>query len=224
MFQISEDWRLAYPGAAVGFLVLHGVTNPEQHPELNERAAQLESNLRVRFGGLPSGTLTDLPTLQAYAAYYRPFKKTYHVLLQLQSVIYKGKSIPRTSALVQSMFMAELQNQLLTAGHDLDVLEPPVRVGISTGQERYTLLRGEEQPLKAGDMMMQDAQGVISSILYGPDLRTRIHPGTTRVMYAVYAAPGIVEGLVYEHLRSIQENVQVFSPQAHLDRLEIFTS
>ena len=61
--------------------------------------------------------------IQAYAAYYERFNKTYHVQLQLESVALKGKSIPRVSALVEAMFMAELENLLLTAGHDLDVVQ-----------------------------------------------------------------------------------------------------
>jgi hypothetical protein len=34
-------------------------------------------------------------------------------------VALKGKAIPRQAALVEAMFMAELENLILTAGHDL---------------------------------------------------------------------------------------------------------
>ncbi len=57
--------------------------------------------------------------LPAYASYYRAFDKTYHVLGQLKSVAVKGKAIPSVAALVEAMFIAELHNGLLTAGHDL---------------------------------------------------------------------------------------------------------
>ena len=42
-----------------------------------------------------------------------------------------------------------------------------------------------EQQMKPGDMMISDARGVISSIVYGPDQRTRITPETTRVLLTV---------------------------------------
>ena len=44
--------------------------------------------------------------------------------------------------------------------------------------------------MKPGDMMICDARGIISSIVYGPDQRTRITPKTTRVLFTVYARPG----------------------------------
>lgn len=223
MFVITEDWRARFPEAAVGFLVMNQVTNPDHHPALDERKRELEESLRIRFGDLPAPALEDLPAIAPYLAYYRRFKKTYHVLLQRESVIYKGKSIPSVAALVEAMFMAELQDGLLTAGHDLDSLVLPVRVDASRGDERYTLLRGEEQQLKPGDMIMADGKGIISSIIYGPDERTRIRPETENVVFATYAPAGIGEGLVYEHLRNLQDYVRVVSPQSVVDRLVIFT-
>jgi hypothetical protein len=37
------------------------------------------------------------------------------------------------------MFMAELQNLILTAGHDLDAVAPPVRVDVTGDEDRYVL-------------------------------------------------------------------------------------
>ena len=65
-------------------------------------------------------SLRDLPVFAAYDAFYRSFKKTYHVQLQLESVVFKDKTIFSPSALVACMFMAELETGLLTAAHDLN--------------------------------------------------------------------------------------------------------
>ncbi len=98
--------------------------------------------------------LLNHPILQAYDAYYRQFKKTYHVQLQLESILFKGKSIPSVAALVEAMFMAEVDSLLLTAGHDLDTLHLPLTLDAAQGAETYTLFRGEPQTPKAGDMMI----------------------------------------------------------------------
>ena len=153
-------------------------------------------------------------TLAAYAAYYRRFDKTYHVQHQLESIVLKKRSIPRVAALVEAMFMAELQNQLLTAGHDAAFVEHPVRVDVATGSEVYTLMNGSEQALKAGDMYIADGQGVLSSILYGPDSRSRIRHETQEVLFTVYAPPGIDRAAVRAHLDDIRSLVQVVSPGA----------
>ena len=181
MFLISDNWKTAYPDAHVGVLVMRDVINPPSHAELEQRKVALEQDLRSRYADHDRAALTQLPVLQAYAAYYRRFKKTYHVQLQLESIVFKGRSIPSVAALVEAMFMAEIKNLLLTAGHDLDALQLPLTLDVARGDERYTLLRGQEQELKAGDMFIRDGTGVISSILYGPDQRTAINAQTRNV-------------------------------------------
>src|SRR5512136_1549900 len=172
MLIVSEAWRKAFPGAVVGTMAMRDVTNPDSHAALDQRKQELESQLRLRFSAGGRAAIKALPVIQAYAAYYERFNKTYHVQLQLESVALKGKSIPRVAALVEAMFMAELGNMLLTAGHDLDAVQSPLRLDVSTGDERYTLLNGQNQVLKPGDMFVADAQGVISDVIYGPDQRT----------------------------------------------------
>ncbi|MDQ2691591.1 MAG: phenylalanine--tRNA ligase beta subunit-related protein, partial [Chloroflexota bacterium] len=166
--------------------------------------------------------LSNSPVLRAYNDYYRRFKKTYHIQLQLESIVLKGKSIPSVAALVEAMFMAEMQDMLLTAGHDLDVLRPPLSLDVATGSERYTLLRGEEQTLKAGDMIISDQEGVISSIIYGPDRRTQITPETRNVLFTVYAPPGIGEQAVSAHLDHLKDNVMLFAPQAQVELSTVY--
>ncbi len=212
-FNVGEAWRVHYPGAAVGILALEKVHNPKRHSELEARKRALEEDLRRRFGGSDRAGLRSRPPLQAYHDYYKRFKKSYHVQLQLESVVFKGKSIPRVAALVEAMFMAELKNQLLTAGHDLAALARPIGVDVAGGDERYVRINGQEQTLKAGDMFIADAQGVMSSILYGPDRRTQIRPETTAAVFTAYAPAGIDPTAVADHLEDIKSYVALFSPQ-----------
>ena len=223
-FAVSDAWKTAYPGAAVGVLAMRGVANPERHAALEKRKAELEDQLRSRFGDYDRAGLKALPTIQAYNEYYRRFKKTYHVQLQLESVVFKGTSIPRVAALVEAMFMAELKNLLLTAGHDLEAVQMPVGIDVADGTEWYIRLNGQEQQLKSGDMMIADAQGTISSVLYGPDRRTRIGSDTRRVLFTVYAPPGIEEHTVYERLQDIRANVLLVAPEAQVELLKVYVA
>jgi DNA/RNA-binding domain of Phe-tRNA-synthetase-like protein len=222
MFEVTDLWKETYPEASAGVLILNSVENPAQHAILEEQKAALEAQLRARFAGQDRNAIKGIPVMQAYDAYYRRFKKTYHVQLQLESIVFKDKSIPNGVALVEAMFMAEIKNMLLTAGHDLESVELPIRLDVSTGSERYTLLRGSEQINKAGDMMMVDRKGVISSILYGPDQRTQIRAGTRKVVFTVYAPAGIEEETVTRHLQDIREIVLLFAPHAQMEMLQVF--
>lgn len=223
MFELTTAWKSAFREAHVGLLVMRDVTNPAQNPELEKRKTELEEQLRVQFSGQDRAVLVSHPILQAYNDYYRRFKKTYHVQLQLESIAWKGKSILSVSSLVEAMFMAEVKNLLLTAGHDLDTLHLPLALDISKGDERYILMRGEEQVLKAGDMFIRDQSGVISSIIYGPDRRTQITAETHNVVFTVYAPTGIDKQAVEQHLQDIRKYIMMIEPEAKLELLQVYS-
>ena len=220
-FTVSEEWKAAYPGAYAGVLDMSGVENPGSNEALDRRKEELEANLRARFAGRKQ-ELRALEPLAAYRAYYKAFKKTYHVQMQLESVALKGQSIPRVASLVEAMFVAELKNLLLTAGHDLGVVRPPVTLQVASGTETYVRLDGQEQQLKAGDMFIADQEGILSSIIYGPDQRTQIAPSTHRVLFTVYAPPGIDEQAVIDHLHDIEANVRLVAPEAETQALDVY--
>jgi len=222
MFEITSAWKSAFPEAHAGVLVMRDVVNPAHHAELEERKKELEEQLRSQFAEQDRAAMLNHPVLQAYNAHYRRFKKSYHVQLQLESIAWKGKPIPSVAALVEAMFMAELKNMLLTAGHDLDSLQLPLTLDVSKGDESYILLRGDDQTLKAGDMMISDGMGVVSNVIYGPDRRTQITDGTRNVIFTVYAPAGINEQTVEQHLRDIKDYVLVFAPQARVELLKVY--
>lgn len=201
---------------------MRDVSNPAHHTELEKHKAELEKQLRIQFAGQDRAAIASHPVLQVYGKYYRRFKKTYHVQLQLESIVLKGKSIPSVASLVECMFMAEVKNMLLTAGHDLDKLGLPLTLDVTQGTERYTVMRGEEQTVKAGDMTISDQAGIISNIIYGPDQRTQITASTRNVTFTVYAPAGIEVQLITQHLEDMREYVRLVSPEAIVELLETY--
>ena len=222
LFEVTEAWKTAFPAAHAGVLVMQSVHNPASNTDLERSKEALMEELRSAYCDLDRSRLQALPALQVYDGYYKRFKKTYHVQLQLESIVFKGKSIPGGAALVEAMFMAEIKNMLLTAGHDLDSLQLPIRLDVTRGDEVYTLLRGQPQQVKPGDMIISDGQGIISNIIYGPDQRTQIQPGTRNVIYTTYAPAGITQPWVTRHLQDIERFVRMFSPQAKTELLQVF--
>jgi DNA/RNA-binding domain of Phe-tRNA-synthetase-like protein len=220
MFTVSDDWRKAYPGAFAGILVMAGVSNPANHTGLDRGKKELEEELRALFKDRDQ--LKSIPPIQAYRDYYKRFKKSYHVLAQLESIIFKGKSIPRVAALVEAMFLTELRNMLLTAGHDMAAVQPPVRLDVAKGTETYVRINGQEQQLKARDMIISDKEGVISSVIYGPDKRTRIMPSTQEVLFTTYAPPGVGEQPVRQHLEGLEANVKIIAPDSRVELMNVF--
>jgi len=219
---ISDEIKRVYPEALLGILAIRDVCNPNQHEELDRCKLELENNLRKNFARLERSDLKDMEPLKTYNDYYKRFKKTYQVLLQLESIVFKNRSIPRVASLVEVMFMAELKNLLLTAGHDLEAIDRPLKLDVSRGKEKYTLLNGQEKELLPGDMMISDLKGIISSIIYGPDKRTRIKPNTRNVLFVVYAPPGIEKSKVFQHLQDIQNYVDIIEAESEVELLKVY--
>lgn len=217
---VSEAWSVAYPGACVGVLGMTGVHNPDHDHALDALLDETAAALRARFAGAQRADLLALPELAAYAAYYRRFDKTYHVLLQLESVAFKGKALRARGALVGAMFRAELTTGLLTAGHDADRLEGPLTVDVVAPGDRYVGLGGREIEAAPGDMCIRDAAGIVSSVVYGPDERTRLTERTTTAVFTTYAPAGIGRDAVARHLEAIAADVRVIAPGSAIETLQ----
>jgi DNA/RNA-binding domain of Phe-tRNA-synthetase-like protein len=220
--ETSEKWKKLYPGAVVGVLVIRKAQNPVRHEELDRLGERVEAELRKKYALAGKPALKAHPVIAAYESYYKSFRKTYHVTLQLESVIWKERGIPSISAIVKAMFMAELSNMLLTAGHDLEKIVFPLSLDVGNDNESYAALGGEQRSVKEGDMRISDASGIISSIVGGPDQRTCISPATKDLLFTVYAPPGIGEARVLSHIQDIQHFVRVVAPDACVESVEMY--
>jgi len=205
---------------SIGVLVLERVQRKADGKMLAVKQA-LEEELREKYGRMARDELKSLHPMNVYISYYKRFGYTYHVLPQLESVA-KGKPLPDGLPLVTAMYMAELKNMLLTAGHDLDKIQLPLQAQYSNAEVRYTTLSGKTISTVPGDIIIADQFSVISSILRGPDLRTAITEDTRRVLYTVYAPRGVEKQWLSQHLNTIESYVQIFSGEAITYLKEVF--
>ena len=217
----TREWQSSHPGAIIGLLELSNVGGISSSPELDARKREVESMLRQKYQGFTRKDFLALPILSAYDRYYNRFDKTYHVQLQLESIVLKGKNLPNVSPLVDSNFMAEVETFLLSAGHDADKLAGPVSMDVSREGESMMQMNGVAKVIRAGDMIMRDAQDIACSILYGQDNRSPITPETSHVLYVTYAPPGVPAVAVEGHLRMIESNIRLFAGAAALDQLRL---
>ncbi len=222
MIDISPTWETTYPGASLGILAIRKARSAQKSAVLDAKRTAQEESIRDQYKAMDRQQVLTSTVMAAYAAYYKHFKKTYHLLLQLESVAKKNKSIPQTIPLVQAVFMAEMNSFLLTAGHDLDKVLRPIELDIADGSESYSSLQGEIVTCKSGDMFMADSKGVICSIIRGQDQRTMITRDTNHVLYVVYVPPGIPTISIEDHLVDLAENVTLVSPQAEIDFQHIY--
>ena len=195
----TDAWHKTFAGGHVGILMMGPVDNGRRPTALDEHKLTLEAEIREKYGSLTRAELQESAVLKAYKTYYKKFNKTYHIQLQPESVLHKGKSLPAVSPLVDACFAAELETHLLTASHDVDKLVTPVTIDASNGREALMMMNGKRQQIKANDMMMTDGEGVVCTVIYGQDKRTPVTTATKRVIYVTYAPVGVGESDVVWH-------------------------
>ena len=130
---VSNQWKQAFSGAHIGMLLMGNVDNTKRPSPLDELKKNIVSSLRSKYEGCSRADLLETEVLKIYKSYYKNFGKTYHIQLQLESILYKGKSLPNVSPLVDANFAAEMETFLLTAGHDADRLCSSVTIDLSRG-------------------------------------------------------------------------------------------
>lgn len=182
----------------------------------------LEADLQRKYAHLSRAELLEFATLAAYQRYYRQFDQTYHLQLQLESVIHKNKRLPKVHPLVDATFLAELESWLLTATHDADTLLEPLTIDLASGQETIVQLGGKEKTLTAGDTKMSDSSSAICSILHGQTAKNAVSHKTSRALFVVYAPPSISSDLIKQHLTRITELVALVYPKAQFDPIQIY--
>lgn len=220
----TDEWRTKHPGATIGWLELASVDNTRPSPPLNERKRNIEAQLRERYAGLTRRDFLALPVLADYDRYYTRFNKTYHVQLQLESIVLKGKRLPDVSPAVDANFMAEVETWVLTAGHDANRLHGAITLDVSREGDTMTPMNGAPRSIRPGDMIMRDAEGICCSIIYGQDARSPIAPATTRVLYVAYAPAGVAVETVESQLQRIEEYVRLFSAAVTVEQHQVLTA
>ena len=214
----TNEWHNNHTGGIIGLLELSGIENTLASSRLDERKRETEARLRERYQGFIRQDFLALPVMSAYERYYKRFDKTYHVQLQVESIVLKGRNLPNVLPLVDANFIAEVETLVLTAGHDVAKLHEPVYIDISREGDQMIQMHGTSKVIRAGDMIMKDADGISCSIIYGQDNRSPISANTSHVLYVAYAPAGVPDELVEAQLQKIEENIRLFSPNVVVEQ------
>jgi DNA/RNA-binding domain of Phe-tRNA-synthetase-like protein len=221
MLTVTKSVKEKYPELLFGIMVMSQVQNPESHEELNQTKRELEDQLRIQYEGADRLSLRSEGPLHHYHNFYKKFKKSYYVQHQLESVVLKGKNLPEVAALVEAMFMAEIKNQLLTAGLDCDLIGSEVHIELSDGEKEFEVIGQRLSVPPKKDIIFADGTDILGSIICGPDHAHRITPSTSRAMFAIYGVPGITEEQMRAHFSDITHYVSIMSPDAIVELIEI---
>ena len=200
--KIDPDVKIAYPNLKVAIMEVRISEELKFNQELLDLKRELEEKIRKEYN------TENLPNVIKYNEFYKKFDSKVPMEFQIKSII-DNKEIPMFNPVVTCMFMAELKNIILTAGHDLDKLGDKIEVLRSKGTEEYTKINGKIQKLKKNDIFANDGISIISSVLYGPDSKTKITNKTKNFMFMCYSF-GLNDSEIRDHLNDIAGYLKLF--------------
>ncbi len=221
MFKIINNTKDLYPNICFGALTVHNLHKNGNQELMNKLKDAELKNIHTKFANYDRSEANKTSPLAEYKAYYKKFKKTYPVLLQLESVVLKNKDIPAVGISVEAMFLAEVRNLLLTAGHDLDKIQGNFLINVADKTMPYMGISNHETKVKEHDIFAADEQGIISSIVGGPDHRTMITPDTKNALYFIYGVDGITKDQIELHLNTIKNYLSQTIPECTFDAIQI---
>lgn len=215
--ELTPAFRAAYPDGIFGTLTVRGCANRPRALVIGPDERAVEARLRDRF---PGASIDANPVARAYAGYFRRYGGRYPVVHQAKTVV-AGRPIESTSALVEVMFTAELDTLILTSGHDLHTLRSPLAVDVAVAGDAYTKISGKDQMLRSGDMIVRDAEGIVASVAYGPDARTRLRANSDAALFGAWCPVGIPAATVEAHLEKLTALLRGEWPEAAVEAPQI---
>lgn len=222
MIVVEPEVGTQYPEATLGVLVMRNLETAPDEAALDAGAESLLAGLQKRFGGLTRPELRQNYPLNVTLAYFKKFNQTNPVQHQLESILAGRKSLAEAPPLPRAMFLAEMENLLLTSGHDLDRLEPPFSLKVAAERLPFMGISGREMRLTLNDIYVADRRGVVVSVLQGPEERSPLTRETRNALFLVFGLPGIRETDMAAHLDRLESYLRLAASGAETAHKRIY--
>ena len=170
MFDIGKDQSFAsrgiplgilevnYPAEGCGRAALHALVEREL-AALRERYADYDR--KAVFGENP------------YFRFFRKFKKTYPVMQQFETVMFKGRPFPEEDPVTAVPFLLELTTFVLSGTHDIDRIDGPLTIFTPDAKLPFDGMRGDSTHTYPNDICGRDETGIIFSMIAGAPVSIR---------------------------------------------------
>lgn len=222
--RITNEAARRHPGTIFGLMAVTGLNSAPDRNAWHSLREEETAAFRAVWAGYERKNALARPPLSAYADYYRQFKKTYPVLLQMESILLKRRAIQSSSLAVETMFMAEVKHGLLVAGHDLGKVDGDYSLNLAQGGESFTMVAGQIRALKADDLFMTGGEHILSSVLEGQDYHSRLTESSAGALYCVYGVGGVIAAQIQAFFHDLTRYILSAFPRASVEEGQVFTS
>lgn len=158
---------------------------------------------------------------EPYFRYFRKFRKTSPVMMQVESFLLKGRPFPEGKYTNAVAFLTELKTKCLLGSHDADKIAGDMIIYTETEKTPFPGIRGDEVHSYPGDLTCRDDESVIVSMIAGADERTCLRDSSRHVLYFAFGTPGMETDTLKSYLDQVLTYVRVLAPAAET-RLHLY--
>lgn len=214
MIQFTKDTSLVDRSIPFGFVEV-------QYPERNQLniaafRALVDSELSVLREKYADYDRKTVFGENPYVRFFKKFKKTYPVLMQFESVMFKGRPFPQFNPVAEIPFLMEIVTHVLSGAHDIDQISGAVELYSAVCKEEFPGLRGTPFHTYPGDFCGRDEKGIIFSLIAGADERTCARMDSRHVFYPVFGTPDLNVSVICDAMDVLVRYVKVLAPDAEI--------
>ena len=151
---------------------------------------------------------------EPYFRYFRKFKKTSPIMMQVESFLLKGRPFPEGKYTNSVAFLTELRTRCLLGSHDADMIEGDLVIYTETENREFPSIHGGTAHSYPGDITCRDDLSIVVSMIAGADARTCLSDDSRHVLYFAFGTPGMKEEALQGYLAKVEEYVKVLAPAA----------
>ena len=208
---ISDTVFTDFPDALLGVVILHGIDNSQDKPEITALLRQAEAALSGKFGGVP---VIEHPYIATWREAYRKFgakPKDYPSSVEnLTRRVLNGAAMGHINNLVSLYNTISLRHILPVGGEDLEKIVGDVWLTKAGADEPAIFLLGEKEARapRAGEIIYKDDVGAICRRWNWKEAdRTKLTQETKHAFLVIEALPPVPRETVETAIRELAELV-----------------
>lgn len=159
---------------------------------VNANARELQQTIPAIQGQTQADTALDPDRvgrrIQAFEQFFA--KNGYRSPLSAQFEQVQQKGLPPGNPLVQALLLAEMSTGLLMGAQDAATVQGELTYDLAQAGETFSGMRSEVR-CGENEIVLRDHEGIIASLLQGPDNRTRLSKSTKDVVFFIFSVPTI---------------------------------
>ena len=152
-----------------------------------------------------------------YFRYFRKFKKSYPVMMQVESFLLKDRPFKEDNYINCIPFLSELKNYVLLGSHDADRIIGDVILFSDTEKTPFIGVGNRDVHSYPNDITAKDDKGIIFSMISGADDRTCLHDDTKHVIYIIFGVPGISDDDIIDVKNQLTSYINVLAPNSKIN-------